>query len=552
MSRPAAVTSAPIHSLSRSARQARKAGSSCAGRLPSVRVSLQFDGIHKSFGAINALTGVSFDIAAGSAHALVGENGAGKSTLLKILAGLIAPDAGEIRWHGRVLKPSGPREAIEHGIGMVYQEMLCFPNLTVTGNIFAGRELTRHGMLDNHAMRTRTLAILQRLSLPIDPDTPAEQLSAAHRQLLQVARALAFDCEILVLDEPTTALTDNEADHLFDVLRELKRGGTTLLYVSHRLPEVFRLCDRITVLRDGALVGTYERQAVAPGDIVRAMVGRDLPARSAVAPSAKHGAKADRMAALSIRKLTRHPCFRDVSLDVDPGEIVAIFGLVGSGRSELLETIFGLHRPDSGTIAIDGRAAHFASAREAVMAGVALVPEERQRQGLFFNLALRPNLVLARSGLTGEWLVRESAEHVETTRMLADWRIKAPDVECLPDSLSGGNQQKVVLAKRLAVNPRVLLLDEPTKGVDVGAKFEIHEMIRRQAARGLAVLVVSSDLPEVLAIADRIVVMKEGEIQGELAGAEATEQSVMHLATHDPFDSPGGASAAGFAQGRPV
>ena len=500
-------------------------------------MSLRFDGIHKSFGAINALTGVSFDIAAGSAQALVGENGAGKSTLLKILAGLIAPDAGEIRWHGRVLKPSGPRQAMEHGIGMVYQEMLCFPNLTVTGNIFAGRELTRRGILDNHAMHTRTSAILQRLSLPVDPETPAEQLSAAHRQLLQVARALAFDCEILVLDEPTTALTDNEADHLFDVLRELKRGGTTLLYVSHRLPEVFRLCDRITVLRDGALVGTYERESVTPGDIVRAMVGRDLPARSAVAPSAKHsaaGAKADHARGLVLTGLTRRPHFRDVTIRAERGEIVGIFGLVGSGRSELLETIFGLHRPDSGTIAIDGRAAHFSSAREAVMAGVALVPEERQRQGLFFNLALRPNLVLARSGLTGEWLVRESAEHVETTRMLADWRIKAPDVDCLPDSLSGGNQQKLVLAKWLAVNPRVLLLDEPTKGVDVGAKFEIHGMIRRQASGGLAVLVVSSDLPEVLAIADRIVVMKEGEIQGELAGAEATEQSVMHLATHDP------------------
>ena len=500
-------------------------------------MSLQFDGIHKSFGAIKALTGVSFDIAAGSGHAVVGENGAGKSTLLKILAGLIAPDAGEIRWHGRVLRPSGPRQAIEHGIGMVYQEMLCFPNLTVTGNIFAGRELTRRGMLDNHAMRTRTSAILQRLSLPIDPDTPAEQLSAAQRQLLQVARALAFRCQILVLDEPTTALTDNEADHLFDVLRELKRGGTTLLYVSHRLPEVFRLCDRITVLRDGALVGTYERETVAPGDIVRAMVGRDLPARSAVAPSAKdraEGAKADRAGGLVLTGLTRRPHFRDVTIAVNRGEIVGIFGLVGSGRSELLETIFGLHRPDSGAIAIDGATERFASAREAVMAGVALVPEERQRQGLFFNLALRPNLVVARSGVTGGWLVREGAEHVETTRMLADWRIKAPDVDCLPDSLSGGNQQKVVVAKWLAVNPRVLLLDEPTKGVDVGAKFEIHEMIRRQAAGGLAVLVVSSDLPEVLAIADRIVVMKEGEIQGELAGAEATEQSVMHLATHDP------------------
>jgi rhamnose transport system ATP-binding protein len=499
-------------------------------------VSLQFDGIHKSFGAINALTGVSFEVGGGSAHALVGENGAGKSTLLKILAGLIRPDAGDIRWHGRALKHASPREAIEHGIGMVYQEMLCFPNLTVAGNIFAGREICRHGMLDNHAMRSRTSEILKRLSLPIDPDTPAERLSTAHRQLLQVARALAFECEILVLDEPTTALTDNEADHLFDVLRELKRGGTTLLYVSHRLPEVFRLCDRITVLRDGALVGTYDRESVTPGDIVRAMVGRDLPARSPVAAGGTNqpAANADRMIGLSVRQLARRPHFRDISLTVSSGEIVGLFGLVGSGRSELLETIFGLHRAHSGAIAIDSAPVHFASAREAVTAGVALVPEERQRQGLFFNLALRSNLVLARCGVSGEWLVRERAEHIEATRMLADWRIKAPDVDCLPDSLSGGNQQKVVLAKWLAVNPRVLLLDEPTKGVDVGAKFEIHEMIRRQAAEGLAVLVVSSDLPEVLALADRIIVMKEGAIQGELAGAAATEQAVMHLATHDP------------------
>ena len=514
-------------------------------------MSLQFDGIDKSFGAIHALIGVSFEVAGGSAHALVGENGAGKSTLLKILAGLITPDAGEISWHGRALKHASPREAIEHGIGMVYQEMLCFPNLTVAGNIFAGRELCRHGMLDNHAMRSRTSAILKRLSLPIDPDTPAERLSAAHRQLLQVARALAFECEILVLDEPTTALTDNEADHLFDVLRELRREGTTLLYVSHRLPEVIRLCDRITVLRDGALVGTYDRQSVTPADIVRAMVGRDLPIRtdkpflSAVASRAK-------AEGLSVSKLSRRPHFRDVSLTVSRGEVIGLFGLVGSGRSELLETIFGLHRADSGTIAIDGAPVHFASAREAVTAGVALVPEERQRQGLFFNLRLRPNLVMARSALTGEWLINEGAEHVGATQMLADWRIKAPDADCLPDSLSGGNQQKVVLARWLAVNPRVLLLDEPTKGVDVGAKFEIHEMIRRQAAEGLAVLVVSSDLPEVLALADRLIVMKEGAIQGELAGAAATEQAVMHLATHDPFDPPDGASAAGFAQGRSV
>lgn len=516
-------------------------------------MSLQFSGIHKSFGAITALGGVSFDVAAGSAHALVGENGAGKSTLLKILAGLVSPDAGEIRWHGRRLDHAGPRQAIEHGIGMVYQEMLCFPNLTVAGNIFAGREICRYGALDEAAMRARTAAVLDRLSLRVDPDTPAENLPAAHRQLLQVARALAFECRILVLDEPTTALTDAEADQLFDVLRELRRGGTTIVYVSHRLPEVFRLCDRITVLRDGELVGTFDRDDVTPADIVRAMVGRDLPTRSAEA-RASHAARA-KADGLSISRLSRPPHFRDISLTVARGEIVGLFGLVGSGRSELLETIFGLHRPESGRVQIDGTDVSFGSAREAVQAGLALVPEERQRQGLFFNLTLRHNLVLARGAVTRDVLVNDRDEVAVATRLLDEWRIKAAGVEATPDSVSGGNQQKVVVAKWLAANPRVLLLDEPTKGVDVGAKFEIHEMIRRQAADGLAVLVVSSDLPEILGLSDRVLVMKEGALQGEMPGHAATEEAVMHLATHDavPIDSPTGAEGAGrFAQGGPA
>ena len=504
-------------------------------------MSLQFSGIHKSYGAVHALCGVGFEVAPGSAHALVGENGAGKSTLLKILAGLVAPDAGEIRWQGRRLAHNTPREAIEHGIGMVYQEMLCFPNLSVAGNIFAGREICRYGRLDEAAMHARTRALLGRLSLAIDPATPAEELSAAHRQLLQVARALAFECEILVLDEPTTALTDAEADHLFDVLRELRRGGTTLLYVSHRLPEVFRLCDRITVLRDGQFVGTYERDAVTPSDIVRAMVGRDLPQRNGrprgsdePEGSSPQESVPQESIALSVTRLSRPPCFNNISLQVNRGEIVGVFGLVGSGRSELLETIFGLHQPASGSMAVNGTAVRFASARDAACAGVALVPEERQRQGLFFNLTLRHNLVLARSAVAADVLVRDADEIAHSGQLLESWRIKAAGIDVTPDSLSGGNQQKVVLAKWLAVRPRVLLLDEPTKGVDVGAKFEIHEMIRREAASGLAVLVVSSDLPEILSLCDRILVMKEGALQGELPGAAATEEAVMQLATHDP------------------
>jgi rhamnose transport system ATP-binding protein len=491
---------------------------------------LEFRDIRKSFGAVHALRGVSFAVAEGESHALVGENGAGKSTLLKILAGILRPDGGTLSWRDEPLDLGSPRQALERGIGMVYQEMLCFPNLTVTGNIFAGRELNRGGRLLEREMRARTRTLLGELHLAIDPDARAESLSAAHRQLLQLARALAFDCRILVLDEPTASLTDAEADHLFAVLDRLKRRGTTLLYVSHRLPEVFRVCDRITVLRDGAYVGSFPSAEVTSDRIVAAMVGRDLPPRAQHAPG-KAG-----QPALEVRNLSRRPGFREVTLSVRPGEIVGLFGLVGSGRSELLETVFGLFAPDAGTIAAAGRVVALRSARDATRCGIALVPEERQRQGLFFNLGIRHNLMLPSRAASGAILIHGQTERRESEDLLRSWRIKAPGIDALPDALSGGNQQKVVLAKWLATAPRVLLLDEPTKGVDVGAKFEIHEIIRQQAADGTACLVASSDLPEVLSLCTRIVVMREGRIQGELAGDSATEEQVMRLATHESAD----------------
>jgi rhamnose transport system ATP-binding protein len=488
---------------------------------------LEFEDVRKSFGAVRALTGVTFSVREGEAHALVGENGAGKSTLLKILAGIVRPDAGHVRWQDAPLSLTSPRDALEHGIGMVYQEMLSFPNLSVTGNIFAGRELTGPGgRLLDAAMAARTVALLDELHLRVSPRATAESLPAAHRQLLQVARALAFECQILVLDEPTTALTDAEADHLFAVLGKLKARGVTLLYVSHRLPEVFRLCDRITVLRDGAYAGTFDSHDVAPERIVRAMVGRDLP------PRAEHETrKPEGPPALSVRGLTRRPCFQDVSLDVGAGEIVGLFGLVGSGRSELLETIFALRKAERGTIQVGGTTLTAHSPRQAARQGIALVPEERHRQGLFFNLTLRHNLMMPARTVAGDILIRDAQERRECEQLLSEWRVKSAGPSALPDSLSGGNQQKVVLAKWLATAPRILMLDEPTKGVDVGAKFEIHEIIRRQAAKGLGCLVVSSDLPEILALCDRILVMREGRLQGELAGEAATEESVMHLAT---------------------
>ena len=490
---------------------------------------LTFNDLHKAFGAVQALRGVTFSVARGEAHACVGENGAGKSTLLKILAGIVRPDRGDVRLDDVPLNFSGPRDALSRGIGMVYQERLTFPSLSVTANIFAGREIVgRGGRLDEPAMRARTRALLDQLHVPISPDVRMEHVSAAHAQLVEVARALAFDCQVLVLDEPTTSLTDAEVDHLFRVLADLKTRGVTILFVSHRLPEVFRLCDRITVMRDGAFVGTCDRATTAPETIVRSMVGREPPERVSRAAVADAGPPR-----LSIRGLTRRPWFERVSIDVRSGEIVGVFGLVGSGRSEVLETVFGLARPDEGSVALDGKDVAIGSARDAARAGLALVPEDRQRLGLFFNLSLRDNLVLPRAVKAGVGRIHRAEEEAIARAQVSDLAIKTPTLSRLPDTLSGGNQQKIVAGKWLATGPRVLLLDEPTKGVDVGAKFEIHNIIRARAAEGMACLVVSSDLPEILALADRIIVMREGRVRGELAGREATDEAVMRLATHE-------------------
>jgi rhamnose transport system ATP-binding protein len=494
--------------------------------------AIEFARITKSFGAVAALRGVSFAVAGGEAHAIVGENGAGKSTLLRILAGELRPDSGELHVGGEPVALAGPRDALARGIGLVHQEMVAFPDLSVAANIFAGREITgRFGWLRDDEMRARARTLLDRLHLPIPPDARVDTLSVAHRQLLQVARALAFDCRLLALDEPTAALTPAETDHLFAILDDLLRAGVTVVYVSHRLPEVFRRCTRITVLRDGCWIGTFDRSAVSTDDIVQAMVGRVIPPRAAAAPAAS---TADVL--LGIDRLTRHPCFEEVSLEVKSGEIVGLFGLIGSGRTALLETIAGLHRADAGSIRIGGRAVRFRSPRQAARAGVALVPEDRQRQGLFFNLNLRHNLALPAAEAAGAHLIRH-AERARAAALVARWRIKAPSLDVTPAALSGGNQQKLVAAKWLALEPRVLLLDEPTCGVDVGAKDEIHAIVRDRAARGAACLIASSDLPELLALADRIVVMREGRSRGAIAATDAatfTEQCVMRLATTAP------------------
>ncbi len=485
--------------------------------------ALAFDDVSKAFGGVRALRGVSLDVAAGDVHALMGENGAGKSTLMKVAAGIVRPDGGRLIRNGRPVDLADPRAALAHGIGLVHQETLLFPNLDVAENIFAGHELRRGWFLDRRAMREQSAALLAQLHLHLDPSTPVAHLSAAQQQLLQVARALAFHCEVLILDEPTTALTDAEVEHLFAVLEQLRRRGVTLIYVSHRLPEVFRLCRTVSVLRDGQHVGTWPLAGMAPQDIVRAMVGRDL--------DTGHGTgRVGDNVRLRVKALTRRPWFEDVSLQVREGEIVGLFGLVGAGRTEVVETIFGLHTPHGGSVELDGQPFAPTTPTEAIRRGVVLQPEMRQSQGLFFNLPISENLLLAREAARPGWRRRLSQERGECTGLLSRWGIKAASIDVTPDALSGGNQQKVVLAKWLLTAPRVLLLDEPTKGVDIGAKHDIHHLIREEAATGMGCLVVSSDLPELLALADRIVGLKQGRVQGEVVRG-ASEEDVMQLAT---------------------
>ncbi len=485
--------------------------------------ALVFDGVSKAFGGVKALRGVTLAVAAGDSHALMGENGAGKSTLMKIAAGIHRPDAGRLLRGDAPLDLADPRAALAAGIGLVHQETLLFPNLDVAENIFAGHEVRRGWFVDRRAMRERAAALLARLHLHVDPSTTVAHLSAAQQQLLQVARALAFECDILILDEPTTSLTDAEVDHLFAVLEQLRSRGVTLIYVSHRLPEVFRLCRTVSVLRDGQHVGTWPIGDLSPPAIVRAMVGRDLETGHG------EGKVVDRVR-LDVRGLTRRPHFTGVDLQVREGEIVGLFGLIGAGRTEVVETIFGLHRPHAGSMHVDGQPFAPHAPADAIRRGVVLQPEMRQSQGLFFNLPISENLLLAREAARDGWVRALGRERAECEVLLKRWGIKAASIDVPPDSLSGGNQQKVVLAKWLATSPRVLLLDEPTKGVDVGAKHDIHHLIREEAALGMGCLVVSSDLPELLALADRIVVLRQGRVEGEVRRG-ATEEDVMHLAT---------------------
>ncbi|MBI3415417.1 MAG: sugar ABC transporter ATP-binding protein [Verrucomicrobia bacterium] len=483
-------------------------------------------GIEKSFPGVRALTGVNLTLAAGEVLALVGENGAGKSTLMKVLGGAVEPDAGGIRINGDEVRIESPLGARRLGIAMIYQEFNLVPALSARENIFLGQETTRGGFIAHDEERRRATELLARIGLDFDPEIPCRRLSVAQQQGVEIAKALSLNARILVLDEPSAALTTREVERLFAIIRQLQTHGLGIIYIGHRLEEIFEIADRVMVMRDGANVGERAIANFTRAQLIEMMVGRELkdefPKRTATIGEPR----------LVVKGLRRGSAVRDVSFMVHRGEIVALAGLVGAGRTEVARLLFGADARDAGEIKLDGRSLELRSPRDAIAAGIGLLTEDRKQQGLVLAHSVRENFGLPNlDRLSRGGFLRLANEREEFARYTSAMRIKISDGEQRARNLSGGNQQKVVIAKWLARNCEVLIFDEPTRGVDVGAKYEIYVLMNELAAQGKAILTISSDLPEVLGVADRILVMHEGRVTGELANARAaTQEQIMELA----------------------
>jgi rhamnose transport system ATP-binding protein len=480
----------------------------------------------KAFAGVHALEDVSLDLFSGEAHALVGENGAGKSTLVKILGGVHQPDRGSLTTGGQEVVLGGTADAREAGIAVIYQEPTLFPDLSVAENVFIGRQPLRSGRrIDYRAMDREVTQIFERLGVRMDPDRLARGLSIAEQQLVEIAKALSSDARVLIMDEPTAALSPVEVDRLFKIADTLRADDAAVLFISHRLEEVFALCQRVTVLRDGRRVLSQELEGLTPDDLIRAMVGRELLGR-------QHEPHQPGGTVLEVDRLTREGVFVDISFDVCAGEVVALAGLVGAGRSEVARAIFGIDRHDAGSVRVSGQQLRRGSPTAAMNAGIGFVPEDRRQQGLVMDLSTADNIALASlRRLRRRGLLFSSIERAFALDWAKRLQVKFGRLSNRVSSLSGGNQQKVVLAKWLSRQPRLLIVDEPTRGIDVGTKAEVHRLLSSLAADGVAVLVISSELPEVLSVADRILVMREGRIVATLTHEEASEERIIAAAS---------------------
>ncbi|KEP27642.1 sugar ABC transporter ATP-binding protein [Bacillus zhangzhouensis] len=490
-------------------------------------MNIEMHNIHKAFGKNTVLSGVSFDLVTGEVHALMGENGAGKSTLMNLLTGLYSLDQGTIQIDGKETAFKNPKEAEQHGIAFIHQELNIWPDMTVLENLFIGKEIyTKLGLLDTKKMKALAQTQLDRLSVNLSLDQDAGSCSVGQKQMIEIAKALMTDAKVIIMDEPTAALTDREIEKLFQVMESLKKEGVSIVYISHRMEEIFAICDRITIMRDGKTVDTKAIPETNFHEVVKKMVGRELTDRYPKRTPSKGDV------VLEVKQATRKGRFQNINFSVQAGEIVGVAGLMGAGRTEMMRSLFGLDPLDQGEIWVHGKKAVIKKPSDAVKLGIGFITEDRKDEGLMLDASIRENIGLPNlNSFSPKGLIDKKNEQDFVDLLIKRLTIKTASSEISARSLSGGNQQKVVIAKWIGIQPKVLILDEPTRGVDVGAKREIYQLMNELTDRGVAILMVSSELPEVLGMSDRVLVIHEGTISGELDKTEATQERIMTLAT---------------------
>ncbi|MFP7200698.1 sugar ABC transporter ATP-binding protein [Lysinibacillus halotolerans] len=489
---------------------------------------IEMSGITKAFSGNVVLNNVQFELADGEIHALMGENGAGKSTMMKILSGIYTKDAGEIKVDGQVVNFKSPKDAEKLGIIVIHQELNMLPDLTVAQNLFLGKELTygKTGILKTRQMEKEATQLLSKLGLNINPKTRTGDLSVGKQQIIEIAKAIASNAKVIVMDEPTAALTDREIETLFQTIRELKAKGISFVYISHRMEEIFAICDRITILRDGQYVGVRNIPETNFDEIVAMMVGRQLGERFPVRKSVIGDTK------LEVRNLTVNGLFHNLSFELRKGEVLGVAGLMGAGRTEVAQTLFGYRKASSGDILIDGKKVNIKSPIDAMKHGIGFVTEDRKTQGLVLDFSIKENITLTNlNKCASSGIVNQTKENSMVAKYIEELKIRTSGPDQRVKSLSGGNQQKVVLAKWLGTEPDILILDEPTRGVDIGARKEIYHIINQLAEAGVAILMISSELPEVIGMADRVIVMQEGNLTGEVKKEQMTQEIIMQYAT---------------------
>lgn len=488
---------------------------------------LEMENITKEFPGVKALDNIQLKIKKGSVHGLMGENGAGKSTLMKIIFGIYTPDKGTIKFKGKELKISGPKEAVNRGISMIHQELSPVPHMTVAENIFLGREYSfgKTGWVNDKKMVEEARKLFETLNMDIDPTAKMKDLSIANMQMVEIATAVSYNADLIIMDEPTSAITEKEVEQLFGIIRSLQAKGVSIIYISHKMDEIFKICDELTVFRDGQYIGTKGAHELDQDTLIQMMVGREIK-------QVFHKEKADiREVALSVQNLSKKGKFHHVSFEVRKGEILGIAGLMGAGRTEVMESIFGIDPPDSGDVYIHGEKVKIKSPKDAIKHKVALLTEDRKLTGAFLPISIRENMIISSIDqfLTFGYLNKKAVEKT-CNEQVQKLNIKTPHIDQLIMNLSGGNQQKVLLARWLLNDPDILILDEPTRGVDVGAKSEIHKLMSKLAQEGKAIIMISSELPEVLGMSDRVVVMHEGRKKGELSREEANQEKILEVA----------------------